>query len=124
MNPHKGEVEFDADGKTYTLSYSTNAVCEAEAALNRTIVDIGQDMASGKISMTAVRALLWAGLQDHHPGLALRAAGDLILAAGGLARVIELIGEAFALAFPAAETKGAHPPKETSRPKNGIGRVS
>jgi hypothetical protein len=113
-NPHRGEVSFDADGKSYTLHFSTNAICELEDKLDRSFVSISNDLAKAvsapdKIRMTTLRAIFWAGLQDHHPEIDLKAAGKLILSTGGMLGVMNLITEGFARAFPDPETKGARP---------------
>lgn len=145
-NPHKGEVALAAAGATYMLVYSADALCQLEDLLGRGIIDISLEImswgpkldAEGRplpetpdaalkrvqaIRMTTVRALLWAGLQEHHPDVDLKAAGTLMIAAGGLDGVMPKIGAAFALAFPEAETSAAHPPQR--RPaRTGRGRAS
>ena len=111
-NPVRGETAFEADGKTYTLRFSANAICEMEEALGRGIGVIGQEMGSMETArLTTVRAVFWAGLRDHHPDIDLKAAGDLVMAAGGIVGALALISKAFELAFPVAKTKGARPPR-------------
>ena len=39
-NPYKGEVQFTAGGKSYTLYFSINAMCELEEALGDGIVQL------------------------------------------------------------------------------------
>src|SRR5262245_27836205 len=125
-NPHKGEVSFSANGKTYTLRFSTDAICTAEEALDMGILAIADEMQSwrkspDRIRMKIIRALFWAGLRDNHPDIELVHAGDLMIAAGGMLKVSELIAEAFSRAFPSAETKGARPPKGKKRSENTTG---
>lgn len=117
-NPNKGEVAFDAGGKSYTLHFSTNAICELEDKLDRSFIAISSELAKAasapeKIRLTTLRAIFWAGLQDHHPDIDLKAAGKLVVAAGGMAGVMKLISEGFERAFPDPETKDA-------RPTNGV----
>lgn len=120
MNPHKGEVTFNAGEATYTLRFSIDAICALEEKLGRGILDIVAEMQSwapppagetaaqakariGRLRMGLVRAMFWAALRDHHPKIDMRQAGELIVPAGGMNEVVGLIGQALVLAFPAAE---------------------
>jgi hypothetical protein len=129
-NPHKGELSFEADGKTYTLVYSNNALVELEDKLNRGIVDLTTEMSlwaqdPTKIRLGLLRAVFWAAFIEHHPEVDLKAAGELITKVGGVAEVTSLVGEAFARAFPDPETKDTHPPKASPIAKRvGTGRHS
>jgi hypothetical protein len=121
-NPHRGELAFEAAGKTYTLQYSHDALVELEQELDRGIIGIINELQSWtkepeRIRLSWIRALLWAGLRKHHPDLDLLAAGELITDAGGIGEVVNLAGEGLGRAFSAPETKGARPRK---RP-NGTG---
>lgn len=123
-NSFKGEVSFDVDGKSYRLRYSTDALVQLEEKLDRGIVDISGEMMTwgktpSKMRLGLIRALLWAGLQDHHPDIDIKAAGELITKAGGLAAIANLVGEGMALAFPAPEMKDARPPKQQAQPGTG-----
>ncbi len=105
-NPHKGEVSFEVAGVAYTLSFSTNALCELEAHLDLGINEITALLGDvRKMRLRNVRAVFWAGLLDHHPGITVMKAGEL---AGHLKlpKVIELISNAFALAFPDDDAGG------------------
>lgn len=95
-NDVKGEVGFVAGGKTYTVKFSTNAICEAENILRKSIVQIMADISW----LSTRRVLLWAALQPKHPGLELADAGELMDALGPT-RSIEVLTEAFNAAFPA-----------------------
>lgn len=131
-NPIRGEVGFDVSVpgesgevvKTYTLRFSANAICELEESVDKSIVALLTEMASWvdapeKMRMSVVRLMFWAGLRDRHPDVDLKAAGELILAAGGIVRASELIMTAVERAFPAPKTKGARPPNRTAKPKAG-----
>lgn len=120
-NPHRGEVTFEVEGKPYKLCFSANALCEMESALNLGINEISERMSKvEKLRMTTVRAVFWAGLTDNHPDVSIKDAG-LLISAISMARVVELIGEAFSLAFP--EASGDARPQTPDR-KDGIGQVS
>ncbi|WP_342714049.1 hypothetical protein [Bradyrhizobium sp. B039] len=83
-NPHKGEVELVAGEATYTLQYSIDALCSMEAALDKNFTAIAAEMSNpARISVSMVRQLLYSGLQERHPELTLKEAGELIPAAGG-----------------------------------------
>lgn len=125
-NPHKGgPVEFQAAGKSYSLRYSIDAICHLEAATGMTFPVIAVQMGQpGKISVTLMRHVLHAGLMERHPELDLRAAGELIAAAGGIAGLMLKIDQAIALAFPAPEASGTpNPPKpnRAARRRAGTG---
>lgn len=124
-NPHKGDVSFAAAGETYTLRFSVDALCELEEATGKTIVVLASDLGdASKVSMGLLRKVIWAGLRDHHPGVDLKAAGELILAAGGVSAVMAHVGKAFALAFPEPEGDAGgdqNPPKPG---RNGTGPAS
>lgn len=143
-NPHRGEVSFDVAGKSYTLHYSTDAICALEEESDRGFIDISSEMLSwnppldgggkakeeteeqarvrvSRIRVSLVRMVFWAGLRDHHP-MSVKAAGELMADAGGLAAVLPLVWQGFERAFPAPESKDARPPvKGQSESTNGIG---
>lgn len=109
-NPHRGEKSFSAGEQTYTLRYSVNAICALEEESGKTVTALGVEMADpGKVGLSLLRLLLWAGLREHHADISLAGAGD-ILEAVGAAKAAPIIGEAFQLAFP-KETRTARPPK-------------
>lgn len=95
-NDVRGEVGFSAGGKAYTIKFSTNAICEAENILRKSIVQIMSEIDW----VSTRRVLLWAALQPRHPGLELTDAGE-IMDALGPARSVEALTQAFNAAFPA-----------------------
>jgi hypothetical protein len=124
MNPHKGEVELKAGEQVYTLRFSIDAICSLEAASGKPFSVTAMEMADpAKASMTLVRMLFHAALQEKHPDLSLKDAGELIIPAGGMAKVTEKVFEAFARAFPEAEASGTPRPRIGSR-SGGTGRSS
>lgn len=139
-NPHVGELSFDAGGKTYTLHYRHGALVELEEILDQGIVGIMNEVQGWKdhpdrMRLKTVRAILWAGLLDHHPQFrekgsnpdlheGLESVGDLMVEIeGGVGAVMAMTGEAMARAFRVSdETKGANPRKRQRA--NGIGKSS
>jgi len=96
----RGEVQFAAAGQTFTLVYTTNALCRLEEHLGAgvgAIAGMVGDLA--KVRLLDIRTLLWAGLQEHHPMLDTAAVGRIMDAIGVLESV-ELIMRAFSGAFP------------------------
>lgn len=146
-NPLKGEVVFEAAGAVYTLRWSTNAMCELEEASGRGLNSIVRELASwgpalgpdgrtplpetdaqqqartDRIKVSTVRLVFWAMLRDHHPGIDLRQAGDLMQHAGGLLGAMALVNDAFERGA-APETKDARPssPPVAARPEAATGQ--
>ena len=96
-NSVNGEVAFSVEGKDYTFRLDLNALCEAEEHVPG-IMEGGVKVKSFK----TVRAIFWAGLQEHHPGLSLKEAGR-IAQAYGVGEAGKLIGEGMKRSFPKAE---------------------
>lgn len=94
----RGGVAFEAGGKARTLRFSVNAICAAEERTGRSLTDMMADMQGGRLRMTTLRDLFWAGLgQGVSPALA----GELIDELG-LDVVGTLLGQALELAMPRA----------------------
>lgn len=108
------KVTFDAGGKTYTLQYTTNAFCELEDETGMKVLDI---IANGEPSMKVIRAMVWAGLLEHHEGITIKQAGHVIDAAGGMEVVMDKVNAAVAAGTiddddaPEAGDDGAKKPK-------------
>lgn len=111
MTEMKGEVEFEADGKTYTLKFGTNALVKIEQRFKRSITDLskiweaGED--GGMTLMETMRTLLHVGLQSKHAEefAEEETAGDLMDEIG-LERTSALVIEAVQAAFPDVAEKG------------------
>lgn len=102
-NRETGGVDFTANGKTYTLRFSTNALCELEDATGKGAIAVAEEMNSpNNVRIKTLRAMFWAGLTDCHEGITIRDAGD-IMGEIGVDKAGPLIGEAFQAAFPDAE---------------------
>lgn len=110
-NPHRGQVALNAGGRDYNVSYSINALCELEDVLGQPVAKIAASMNDPEnVRMSAVRALVWAGLQDHHPEVTLREAGQ-IASEASIPVCMEAIGKAFQAAFPEQEEGASRPQK-------------
>jgi hypothetical protein len=89
----KPEISFQANGKTYIVSMSINAMCEVETKLQgQGFPQFLEGMASPEaITMKSVRLLFWGSLIDHHPEITVTEAGELLFAAGGLGGALEKV---------------------------------
>ena len=124
-NPHKGEVELKAGDQVYTLRYSIDAICSLEGTVGKGFAVIATEMSDvSKMTLTMVRQVLHAGLQERHPDVSLKQAGELIIGAGGAAVVTLKISEAFGRAFPDPEASGTPRPPNRAARRAGTGRVS
>lgn len=117
-NPHRGEVSFEAEGASYTLRFSINEICELEAAFDKPVLDIAALLDPKAFRVTDLRAIFQIGLQQD---VGIEQAGE-ILSSIGPAKGIDLVTQAFRLAFPPPEAKSdeARPPKA----RRGTGRRS
>lgn len=96
-NPHKGESSIEIDGKPYTLALTLNAMCELEALLSTpekdvTFLDVLHSVTVRR-KTTYMRAIFWAALQEHHPGITVKDAGTLIQRLGGLVAFAKQLDE-------------------------------
>lgn len=98
-NPAKGEIRFDALGKSWLMMFGFNAICALEAQFDQPFAVIwervfpnvhGVDLndpeaaaaaiaeASRTLRMTDVRSLFLAALQEHQPEATDQEAGAII----------------------------------------------
>jgi hypothetical protein len=102
-NAEKGEASFEFEGKSYTFVLSINALCELEDLLgqriNDTLAKLGNPNAS---DLRTMRAMLWAGLREHHPDVTLKQAG-VMLQKMGLAGITALLNKGIERTFPRAD---------------------
>lgn len=100
MNSLKGDVALPVGDVTYTLCLSANAIVELEEYLDQPVAQIGESLTDlAKLRMNTLRAVVWAGLREHHSEVDIKAAGALMDAAG-VPVIVEAIGKAFEAAFP------------------------
>jgi len=98
-NPHRGEAEFEVGGTTYRVKFNWNAAAEYEHQSGRVLSDALADVVETRLSATSLRAMLWAGLREHHRDVTLEAAGRL-LDALGRRRAIDMMGVALQYYYP------------------------
>lgn len=64
-NPHRGEYEFEANGKRNKLFFSADAICSLEEELDLGLNDIGERMRDAeKLRMSMVRTMFRVALVD------------------------------------------------------------
>lgn len=118
-NPLRGEASFSAGGKDYTLVFDANAFCFAEAEIAKTTDEIVAEIEAAPANLTIMRALFWAGLQKHHAGTHMVAAGEIISDLGVVEARVKMMDAMFA-AF--GKTEGGDitdPPKRKGRAGTG-----
>ncbi|WP_426043701.1 hypothetical protein [Caulobacter sp. DWR3-1-2] len=105
--PANGVLTFEADGQTWRLCASVNALCELEA-LVPDAEQVALLMSGGQANITTIRAGFCAFLRDNHPDLTQADAG-LLLDHFGLSAAGSKLAQALLIAFPTADP--ARPPK-------------
>ena len=106
MSNVRGIVKFEANGATHSLQFSINALVALEEAMGVGVSEIGGKLsgADGKpVGMKDMRTLFRCGLLENwEAGEPTDKEAGKIMDAIGIGRAGELIGEAFAAAFPEA----------------------
>lgn len=109
-NPVKGQVALQLGDLELTLEFTIDALCALEGRLDLTARQILARLTTDD-SMTFVRALLWAGLREHHTYTE-RQAGELMRGPGRRQIRVKAVA-AFLSAWPSDEEDeaDARPPK-------------
>ena len=102
-NQFRGEASFDVEGKAFRVRFSWNAAAEYEDAAGKPLSDALFDIAREKLSARSLRAMLWAGLQEHHADVTVKDAGRLIDKMGRK-EAQRVMGVALRYFFPELET--------------------
>jgi hypothetical protein len=108
-NVFLGEADLVADGTTYRLLLDVNAWCDIEASTGMKLPAIVEEMGK-EPSLSLLRTIICAGLQEHQPGTTIRGAGKIVSAAGDAATVSAL-RRAMGGALPEVEEDAARPPR-------------
>jgi hypothetical protein len=119
-NRERGEVALEVGGQQYTLVLTTNAMCELEDLLSTPDKDVTFPEVvtkAARLSIRAMRALVWAAARERHPEMTLAQAGALIYAAGGVIGFKPTMDKIIDSAQPdkadveTSEVEGKRPPK-------------
>jgi hypothetical protein len=111
-NPLRGETTFEANGKEYRVRFNWNVAAEYELPAGRPLSVGVQEILDGKVSARSLRAMLWAGLQENHPEVSLKHAGEM-LGAIGVKKGLDVMLEAVQYFYPAPD-KDAPPDPPTA----------
>ena len=101
----KGTVEFEADGKAYSMRLSTNAQVRYQRAAGETFLDGLTAVQENPSDLERLRRLIWASM-SHADNLTEDAAGD-IMDEIGIEVAIAKLSEAVTAAFPKASADAA-----------------
>ena len=119
VNHLKGEVSFEADGKTLIFRMGVNELIDFQGKMGLA----GQDdklwvtLEENMRSPAVLRKIVWCGLLRRQPDITEEAAGDVI-AEIGLPAVVKIVMEGLRWALP--EAKEPEPgEKGESRPSDG-----
>lgn len=93
-NPHRGEVQFEAGGKSYTLRLTTNTICALEAELGVPFGDITRRLDG--FSFLTLRAAMRGALGANTSAAEASAVIDEL----GYAEAVNQFMEAYRLAYP------------------------
>jgi len=122
-NQHKGEYSFEVDGKSYTLRFSADTICDLEERLDKSMSQISELMSDpATMSMRTVRQFFFAGLVAKHGNLDAESMGLLFKALSPV-EAMQHVVKSFSLAFAEAEGNEAVPQQEGAR-VNGTGQPS
>ena len=117
-NSFLGEFPIEVGEEVYVLSLGFNAMCTLEDRYDMPILKIAAKVETEE-RFSDVRAFVWAALQEHHPSVTETKAGDLIQRYG-VAKIIALLPQVIAAAFPPAEDGKPKPgPRKKSAPRSG-----
>jgi hypothetical protein len=119
----EGTASFRIGGTTYRLVYNNDTFVEVENQLGgRSFLSVLKELSRGEPSIGAIRALLWAGLQNQHPDIELGQCGDWILA--GEQDAIDAMTRAITASMPKAAEDGDKPAANPPKKAAGTGKKS
>lgn len=116
-NPQKGEVSFDALGRTFTMRLGTNARALVEGKTGVSWASLMKRPEEEWRERDAI-IIMWAGLYQHHK-LTEEEVGDLMDEVGS-AEVSRLLLKAFGIANPPEVARGTARPRSRRR-RSGTG---
>jgi hypothetical protein len=110
-NPLRGEVQFEVDGKAYTIRLNTNAICGLEAALGCAFGEITRRLDG--FDFQTLRSVIRGALGANTTPAEASAVIDEL----GYAQAVNHVMEAYRLAFPPADDSA--PPRMGSEAGTG-----
>jgi len=124
-NKHKGEVEFEAEGKKYTLRFSADAICNLEDKFDKPLAELGNIFGDPKrLRMSTVRGAFEIALRDKHPDID-DTAMTAIFRSLTVPDAVSLVVRAFTTSFGAdMEAEGNANPQQPGKPDAGSSPAS
>jgi Phage tail tube protein, GTA-gp10 len=123
MNPVKGEVSFECEGKKYTLVLGTFALAALERRMQMSWPQIIKRATDGQAGINDMLAMVYCGLLRHHRQITEEQVADLIDNMG-MAEISDILGQAFKLMFPGGEAGEPITDGSPTKPGNGHGTIS
>lgn len=125
-NPHKGEVGFKVDGKSYKLSFSANAICNLEDELGKTMAELGEVFADPKLlRMKDVRTMFVIAFDDAQDDPEAQAVALSLFKELDPPDALDIVVKAFNKSFGVDENQsGSANPQTPGAAANGTGALS
>jgi hypothetical protein len=113
-NDIRGEVDFEAAGKTWTLKLGNGAVRHIENETGKTFPQVGGELTNASTaSITLLTQVFCAALKRHQPEVTMEDCDDIIDDIGH-EKAGDLLGKAFELMQPPAAKGGASRPRKAT----------
>lgn len=107
-NKTRGICDIDVGGAALRLHFTANAMCELEDKANKGFLEFMADFQAaseaGKMRLSDVRLMFWAGLIEHQPETTIKDAGRIITDLGGIEPAMEQLRVALELAMPGQQS--------------------
>jgi hypothetical protein len=105
-----GAVTIRAQDQDWRLVLDLNALADAEGLLGRSALEVLAEFGERDPTLSEIRILFWAMLQEHHAGVTLRQAGRIA------ADAPDALRQVLTATLPDAEPGAENPPKAGTAP--------
>lgn len=105
-----GAITIRAQDQDWRLVLDMNALADAEGLLGRGALEVLADFDKRDPTVSEIRILFWAMLQEHHAGVTLRQAGKIASEAP------DALHKMLAATLPDPEPGAENPPKAGTAP--------
>jgi hypothetical protein len=114
-NAVRGETDVVVGGRTLTLSFSVNTICEMETRFpDKSLEDLGRWLTTSP-SVAMKRTMLFHALRDHHPEMDERTAGELLVCDENTELLYGLV-KAWGACWPIPKAEDANAPADPPPP--------
>lgn len=119
VNPHRGEIEAELDGKTFRLCLTLGALAELEQHLGATdLLALAERFEEGRISAGDAICVIGAGLRGGGNDIADKKVATMCAAAGA-AGFVAIVARLLSATFGGGEAASENPPKAGKRAPAG-----